>query len=257
MKTTCELLAFGAVLVVLGAGLVWYMAANPAPRTAPPAPGAAATTTPKTTHLEGAYYTIDAAYPASTPLAPSADAAAVATISGFIATTSAQFIAENNLDTMTAADAAAQGLGPDEKYSLAITYDTYSSPNTLSYVFTIFEDTLGAHPNTQYQSFTFDPSTGSTLALADLFTPGSQYLDKLSALTRASLSASLGSDIDPTEFINPGTTPDAASFSIFALDGSDLVIFFPPYAVAPYSSGPQQVRIPLSQLSDVLKPEYK
>ena len=260
MKDPKDFLGAG-ILVMVGLGLlIWYIALHPAPRAPMGTNSGTATTTQKTFADHQPYYTIDAVYPATTPLAvtagASADELATAAMSDFIATTTTQFKNENNLDHLTANDITVQNLGGDIKYTLDISYDTYASTHTLSYVFKLYEDTLGAHPNGYYKTFTFDSSSGAQLQLADLFTPGSNYLDTLSALTRASLNASLGEDAIP-DFINPGTTPDAANFQNFALDGVDLVIIFPPYAVGPYSIGPQTVRIPLSQLDTILNPEFQ
>jgi hypothetical protein len=185
----------------------------------------------------------------------SADATAVNAMEAWVNITAAQFKDENQLENLSAEDIQTQGLGPDKKYVQSMGYDTYRSAHTLSYLFNIYEDTLGAHPNGYYHSFIFDSATGAQLQLSDLFTPGSKYLDALSTATRASLYASLGDNAIP-EFVDPGTTADASNFQFFAVDGSDLVIFFPPYAVGPYSIGPQTVRIPLLQLTKILKPAY-
>jgi hypothetical protein len=248
------------VLAVIGLGLlIWYASVHPAPHLNP-AGSSTATTTNQTLSDHEQYYSIDAVYPASTPLLASAganaNAAAVQVMSDFVATTSAQFVGENNLKNLTPEDIAIQNLGGDIKYTLDISYDTYSSPHTLSYVFKLYEDTLGAHPNGYYGTFTFDSSTGAQLQLADLFIPNSNYLDALSSISRASLTATLGEDA-VADFINPGTTPDAGNFSDFALDGSDLVIIFPPYAVGPYAVGTQTVRIPRAQLTTLLKAQYQ
>ena len=56
--------------------------------------------------------------------------------------------------------------------------------------------------------------------------------------------------------INMGTTPEEVSFENFYFDGNDLVILFAPYQVAAYAAGPQTLRIPLSELASILKPEY-
>jgi hypothetical protein len=61
------------------------------------------------------------------------------------------------------------------------------------------------------------------------------------------LTKQLGSNADPI-FINAGTTATSSNFSSFAIDGSNLVLIFPPYKVAPGALGAQTLRIPLSQL---------
>ena len=69
------------------------------------------------------------------------------------------------------------------------------------------------------------------------------------------LPAIIGQGADAS-FINPGTTPDATNFQNFFFDNNNLIILFAPYAVAPYSSGPQTLPIPAAQLSTILKSQY-
>jgi hypothetical protein len=63
-------------------------------------------------------------------------------------------------------------------------------------------------------------------------------------------------------WIEKGTAPDAANFAVFLVDGLDtraigVTVIFPPYQVAPYADGPQQVEVPAKVFYDLLKPEYK
>jgi hypothetical protein len=261
---------FGLVLILVMVGLlVWYLLARP--HAALPV-GNVATSTPSSTvsianvstppqHIteSGTYYDADLEYPAVTPLAKSAgasaDAAAIATIKAYDESTIATFKKDSDVADITPQVAADEGLGGDNKYELSSTYQTYTSPFSVTYVFTVVEDTLGAHPNSYYQTFTFRATDGTQLQLSDLFNTGTSYLNTLSTLTRASLTTKEGSS--SASFIDPGTTPVATNFASFAIDGNDLVIFFAPYTVAPYSSGPQTVHIPLTELSSVLKSSYQ
>ncbi len=208
----------------------------------------------------GKYYDIDLQYPSHTPLAQiageQAEANAVQLFRQFSENTAEGFKEDGQLGSLTDADAKIQGLDSSRKYSLSDTFDFYSSPSTISYNFEIYSDTLGAHPNTYYRSFTFDAKTGTSLGLGDLFVSGVNYLNTLSTLSRTSLTSQLGDNGSP-ETINAGTTPDEDNFQNFVIDGKNLVIFFPPYQVAAYAAGPQSVKIPFSQLSSILKAKYK
>ena len=146
------------------------------------------------------------------------------------------------------------GFDKGRKETLQITYLIASSAHTVSYIFTIYEDTLGAHGNTFFHTFTFDTGTGASLSLADIFS--SSYLDTLSSISRTKLPSVIGDDADPA-FINNGTTPDEKNFENFFFDNRDFVVLFAPYQVAAYADGPQTLRIPLSELSSILKPEYR
>jgi hypothetical protein len=254
------------VLVIIGLGCVWYVLSHVPPAGAPGVTGTSsptgAATGPEHITENTDLYTVDAQYPSSTLLATSvsadADAAAVASMKAF---------EESAVD-----DFHQSWVGLDDSFmehiksenikgSLAITYKTYQGPNTVSYVYSIYTDTLGAHPNGTYKTFTFDTRTGAELSLADLFAPGTNYAQYLSDYARAQLPAMIAarenvdvSQVD-ADMLNAGTTADAANFADFYLDGSNLVILFPPYAVGPYVLGTMELDIPLSSVPS-LKSDY-
>ncbi len=251
-----ELIIGGAVLVVIVVGIVFYAAVKPTPVSAP-----VVLTLPEGGDTEHApYYDIAANYPTSTPLAETAgaaaDRAAIAKIQSLVSGIISDFKTQGNFDHLSLRDISMMGFDKGSKESLQITYLIASSPRTVSYIFTTYEDTLGAHPNTSFSTLTFDTSTGQALALSDIFLSGSDYLGTLSTLARQMLPAIIGDSADPT-FINPGTTPEAANFQNFFFDNKDFIILFAPYQVAPYSSGPQTLRIPVSQIRTILQPQYQ
>ena len=217
------------------------------------------------------YYDIAANYASSTDIvtvSAVANTAAVALMKEFVSSTITKFKTNGNFANLTSHDIVMMGFDKGRKESLQITYLIGSSAHTLSYIFTITEDTLGAHPNLFFKTFSFDtdPSThsgqaGAPLALTDLFVPGSEYLAALSRIARTKLPAVIGTKLVDADFIKnfimPGTTPEEKNFDNFFFDNQDFVILFAPYAVAPYSAGPQTLRIPLTDLSDILKPAYR
>jgi len=258
--------AVGGFLVIFLALLIWYMATHPAPRVT--APGDIATTTPpfidEPQHIvdNGPYHEIDVAYPGATPLEAStgaeADAAAVLSMRNF---------SQNTVNAFKeSAEMEVPGLGEfarGRKYTMNVEYKLFESPKTVSYVYQIYQDTLGAHPNTYYRTFTFDRASGEALHLDDLFAPGASYLERLSERTRAELPSIMArmAQISPSEvdmdYINSGTMPIGDSFGNFKIDGTNLVMIFPPYQVGPYVYGTIEVPMPLSSLSDILNPEYR
>ncbi|MHB8860428.1 MAG: RsiV family protein [Minisyncoccota bacterium] len=246
-----------ASIVIVG-GIVFYAAMKPSPAKAP---GAAAPALGETSYIEHApYYDIAVNYASSTPLradvGASEDAAAVALMKQFVSDTVAQFKTDGNFANLTPEDVKTMGLSQSHKETLEIKYLISSSPRTVSYIFTTYEDTLGAHGNMFFHTFTFDTSTGAPLALADIFAPGSSYLDTLSSISRAKLPAIIGDGANAS-MLESGTTPDAKNFSSFFLDNNQLVLLFDPYQVAPYTAGAQTLRIPLSELSGILQPAYR
>ena len=243
-------------LAIVG-GIIFYAATKPLTAVAP---GTAAPL-PENGYLEhAAYYDIAANYATSTPLladiGPAANAAAVARMEAFISDTIAQFKTDGNFANLTASDIRTMGFDRGRKETLQIVYLIASSAHTVSYIYTTYLDTLGAHGNTFFHTFTFDTTTGAPLSLADAFLPGSSYLETLSGLAREKLPGTIGQGAS-AQMLDAGTTPDAKNFANFFFDNKDFVVLFAPYAVAPYAAGTQTLRIPVAQLAAILKPEYR
>ncbi|MBU6323723.1 MAG: DUF3298 domain-containing protein [Patescibacteria group bacterium] len=245
-------------VALLAGGALWYAGMLPAPL--PPVKGPVAIPTGIAKISEDApYYAIDISYPTTTPIAQTAgtgaDQAAVALIKGYFDAYAATFKKEGNFANLTQKDIQMVGFDRGRKESLSAVYLISTSARSVSYIYTIVEDTLGAHPNTFFKTFTFDLGTGKLLSIADIFTAGTPYLDRLSAVSRTYLAQNLGQYAD-TQMLDNGTAPDAKNFQNFFIDNGTLAILFAPYDVAAYAAGPQTVRIPLSELSDILKPAY-
>lgn len=251
------------ILVVLSF-TIWYMATHQAPEPFNPNPDTASTTPemlpPIVFEEHGQYYDIEVTHPAETPLKASAsaeaDTAAVALMEDFVNDTVSDFLVQGDFDNLTPEDIQILGLSDARKESIVIRYEEFGGTPTLSYVYTIHVDTLGAHPNTFFRTFTFDRATGEELKIDELFVPKSDYLTRLSAIAEFELSKSLG-DMADLDYIRQGVAKDPINFQSYALDGDTLVLIFPPYQVAPYAAGTQTVEIPLMQLAEILKPEYQ
>ncbi|MBU1292677.1 DUF3298 domain-containing protein [Patescibacteria group bacterium] len=257
-----ELLGAGALIaVVLGLSL-WYMATHQAPEpysplveeTVPVPP-----TEPQTIREHAQYYDIEAAYPSETPLSVSAgttaDVEAIDTMKSFVEDTIQQFKREGNFASLTKEDIQMMGYEDGRKQALAIEYNEVLAPHTVSYAYTLYTDTFGAHPNSFYRTFVFDAETGAELSLASLFKPRTDYLKRISEIARFELQKKLGEDAD-VSYMQQGTAPETANFQTFVVEGNTLVFLFPPYQVGPYALGPQSVSIPLAQLSEVLNEKY-
>lgn len=249
------------VLIIIIIGIGWYALTRPMTATAP----GSATTTPPIGNATGPahitesaeFYTVDTQYPSETVLAglpDSADVNAVALMKQWEIDSIAEY---KQSWTDLGADFEAHLRDEHLQGSFKITYETHQSPHTVSYVYTVYSDTLGAHPNTTYKTFTFDTTNGQNLSLAMLFDSGTDYLGWLSTYARAQLPAMIAareqvdvSQVD-MDMLNAGTTADAANFADFYLDGTSLVIIFPPYAVGPYVLGSSQLTIPLSSIPGI------
>lgn len=227
------------LIILVGAG-IWYAVRHSAIQTSG-MPAAAATLPVQSPYIEKTpSYDILVNYATSTPLAGPANEAALVRMQNSLGDIVAQF--KSNVSS--------QG---SEK-ALKVVYLIASSPHTVSYIFTIYEDTGGAHRNLLFRTFVFDTATGAALSLPDIFLLG--YLDTLSTIARAKLPAIIGTGAD-VSVIAGGTTPEDKNFGNFFFDNSNFVLLFPPYQVGPYALGPQTVRIPRADLANVLKPEYR
>lgn len=129
-------------------------------------------------------------------------------------------------------------------------------PNIACFKFDEYSYTGGAHGMTTVTTLNFDLSTKKLLLLSDLFERRAKVADSLSAISRGELRQVLG-EMYNEEMVEVGTEPDLAKFSRFMLAPRDLVIFFEPYAVAPYAAGVQVISIPLERLGKMLKPEFR
>jgi hypothetical protein len=250
------LIGFGALLVVI-AGCTAYALTRPATPLLPDAMDVAGLGTESyTEHAD--YYDIEAHYASSTPLlgkvGAEANAAAVGSMKTFVTDTIAEFKKNGNFDHLTAEDITMMGFDQGRKESLKIVYLMSSSVRTVSYIFTVYEDTLGAHGNMYFHTFTFDTVTGNELTLSSVFLP--EYLTTLSSISRTELPRIMAEFAD-TSMIAEGTTPSEQNFQNFFFDNRDFVILFDPYQVAAYAAGPQTLRLPVSKIANILKPDYR
>jgi hypothetical protein len=137
----------------------------------------------------------------------------------------------------------------------------------------------GAHGMPILASFNLDLASGKLTSLPELFTDAQAGLNALSAECRRQLEGRYearlrenpgamtpdkqASDIRFMQrWIEKGTQPIAGNFDVFLIDGLDtraigVTIIFPPYHVASYADGPQQVEVPAKVFYDLLRPQYK
>ena len=237
-------------LILLVAGLIWYAASATAPEGSLPATALSAHSPYQES---GPYYALAANFPTTTPLSGGANAAALSSMRGWVVSEIAQFKKDANVVRLTPAQAQKQGLTNGRKYTLDIVYLEGSSAHTVSYIYTVYENTGGAHGNTFFKTFTFNTHSGTLLTLSDIFT--GNYLEKLSALAGQTLAQNLG-QFATASAIKDGTAPEAKNFSNWFFDNADFVLLFPPYQVAAYAAGPQTVRIPAAGLQGYLRKSY-
>lgn len=214
----------------------------------------AGTTTPAGyySYTENApYYLINLDYPATTTLQGAADAKARLAIEQALKDRMDEFLANGDFAHLTAKDVEIQGLGEHRKYALGMTYQTYESPDYVSYVYTIYEDTLGAHPNGYYVTLVFNRN-GERVSIGDILAHNPNGLEELSLLASTQavneLKRRIGVD-DVTGAVFPeGLSPTKENYSNFYVEGDTLHILFPPYQIAAYAAGSFNVAVPLKDL---------
>lgn len=112
--------------------------------------------------------------------------------------------------------------------------------------------TGGAHPYTELNPVNYNLKTGKNLKLKDVFKKDSDYLKKLSKNCIDELKKKGVSD---SEWIEKGAAPKEKNYDKFYFIEGALVIVFPQYQVAPYVAGPQEIKIKLSDLKEMLNPD--
>lgn len=142
---------------------------------------------------------------------------------------------------------------------LGVGYDiTLAQDDLVSVQFNFGSYYFGAaHPNTHTQTLNYDLKNGKELKLADLFKPGSKYLQTLSTYCIADLkkqSKARGDEL-PDDMLNDGASPNAKNFQTWTITKRGLGVHFDPYQVGSYASGPQFVMVPYSTLKDLIKPD--
>lgn len=140
----------------------------------------------------------------------------------------------------------------------------FSGDNTRSVEIVVSEYLGGAHPNAVYFVYNFMPD-GTILSLGDVLENDTEKLAEVRATSAAKLIAKFGAEIEENlsgesaqvtteqkefalEMIQGGVSEIGFDYPTWVIDGENLVLIFPPYAVAPYASGTQVVSIPLSDI---------
>jgi uncharacterized protein DUF3298 len=151
------------------------------------------------------------------------------------------------------ADALPEDMGSDLNigYTLSLAQD-----DLISLDFGVGSYYRGAaHPNSYSETVNFDLKNGKSIKLADLFNPGSKYLQAISAYSIQDFkkqSKKADSMLDD-DWIQRGAGPDAKNYQSWTISKKGLGINFDAYQVGPYAAGPQYVTIPYSALKDIIR----
>jgi uncharacterized protein YecT (DUF1311 family) len=142
----------------------------------------------------------------------------------------------------------------DQPYSAQLEYKVARRDDqVLSILFTYSHYLGGAHPNMNQYSFNYLMPAGSRIYLPELFTK--EGFKRVSELAIADLKPRLtGPDgMSDAAQIELGAGPYADNFEAFVLGKDELAIYFDAYQVAAYAAGPQEVHIPMSKLTGLMR----
>ena len=150
-----------------------------------------------------------------------------------------------------------ESLGSDIStgYTVALAKD-----DLISIEFTVSSYSAGAaHPNSYTEVVNFDLKNGKLLKLADLFLPGSKYLQTLAmyciqALKKQAKAEGADAMLDD-EWIQKGAGPELTNYDNWTISKKGLGITFDPYQVGPYAAGPQHVLGLYPALKEIIKPD--
>jgi len=142
------------------------------------------------------------------------------------------------------------------KNELKISYEVFSFSDSIrSFKFDVMSYTGGAHPNTAIVTKTYDLQSGKEIGLNEIFNPNSDYLKTVSKIASADLIGKIKNT--DAKWVQKGAGPAPENYARFVLSENEIVFFFDPYQVAPYSEGPQEAKIPYSALKGLLQPSFE
>lgn len=145
------------------------------------------------------------------------------------------------------------------KPELLAAYETVVSETTVSYIFEVYEYTLGAHGMTGYVVFMYDNSGNkidlkNVLVNEDALIP---FSEKVESKTREHFAASGEyEEMSSSLWIEDGTLSEWVNYQVVYLDEQGITVIFTPYQIGPYAIGATRITIPYSELEDIIKQEY-
>ena len=175
-------------------------------------------------------------------------------VKGLVLSEYYSWASDTEIFKMTDKTAGEIGLQEGMAYQYQAEYSLAQGNNTTSYVYDIYSFTAGAHGSAYKRVYSFDKDNkqidiAKTLTQAQLNKISKiAYNDiKNQMIKNLEVNSESQADIN-TEWLAEGTSPTRKNYSVAWYDGSDLVVYFGQYQVAPYVFGEFEVHIPLSSL---------
>lgn len=138
----------------------------------------------------------------------------------------------------------------DIKYSMFINFDMYKCDNYIGFVFHVFEDFAGAHPNTYIVTVNYNIKSSSISNIDTLIKKNNSILSLMSKYSYTSLSnEDKIKEINMLSMLKNGTKPTKDNFDNFVFTKDGLTVFFEKYQIAPYAAGEFSLTIPYEELN--------
>lgn len=137
-----------------------------------------------------------------------------------------------------------------KKSTLIIKFDPYEYGDYISFLFSYFVDTGGAHPNTYLSTETYNLKTNESVNIQDIMNKNKNFLKFISDFSYDKLKEDpkIQENIN-LDMLKEGTLPKKENFINFVFSNEGLKFFFQKYQVAPYSSGEFYVIVPYDKIN--------
>lgn len=138
-------------------------------------------------------------------------------------------------------------------YEIVVSYEVKQIKNDiLSISVTYYEYTGGAHGMADVVTSNIDMKTGKYLKLSDMFKDGNGYKKIINKEIKRQI------DVNKENYFSQEQEgfKSISNDQSFYIKNGNVVVYFGLYSIAPYSSGIPEFKIPISQLKQVLKPEF-
>lgn len=176
--------------------------------------------------------------------------------------TSADFTAINRAFAEAAAKAAREttptadaGLDREQEWQAEQGFALYRpDPNVIAVAMTFWAFTGGAHGYGSTSCTLVDLRSGKAVSPADVFAPGTPWLQEVVAIVGADLKKQFVENPGFEDALQPTKLTKTVNGSEhFCWQADKLQIYFNQYEVGPYSAGPYTVDIPYSRLKPLLR----
>lgn len=161
-------------------------------------------------------------------------------------------------DIKTPAQAAEIGISKRgcPGYTYDADYTKYASGEYISYLYSAYDFTCGAHGSSFDTGLVYDKKTGKKIqSLDDVYKEGIyQYLSTYARSKLPSILRAEGIEVaDIQDMFDEGTTPNKENFQTFYFSGNTLYIQFGQYSIGPYVIGSHTLPVQLSLLESYKK----